>query len=73
VLFRSAQDVNGVSYITFANSLTTDDVIVLKTKSKYPKNKNGYYEIAKNFAVSVAKGAVEVKHETKETKKEFSL
>tara|TARA_B110000285_G_scaffold132392_1_gene148607 strand:+ start:4170 stop:19922 length:15753 start_codon:yes stop_codon:yes gene_type:complete len=47
--YTVAQDVNGVSYITFANSLTTDDVIVLKTKSKYPKNENGYYEIAKNL------------------------
>ena len=38
-----------------------------------PVQDKGVYEIAKNFAVSVAKGAVEVKHETKETKKEFSL
>ena len=42
-------DANGFSYITFTNSLSIDDVIVLKTKSKYNKNANGYYEIAKNL------------------------
>ncbi len=47
--YTTATDVNGLLYITFTNSLSLDDVIVIKTKSKYPKNNNGYYEIAKNI------------------------
>ena len=42
-------DANGLSYIKFTSSLNIDDVIVLKTRSKYNKNTNGYYEIAKNL------------------------
>ena len=38
-----------------------------------PVQDQGVYGIAKSFAEQVGKGAVEVKHESQEAKKEFSL
>ena len=38
-----------------------------------PVKDKSIYDMAKNFAVSVGKGEVEAKVETKEAKKEFSL
>lgn len=47
--YTIAQDVNGESFITFTDELKLDDVINIKTRSDYPKNSNGYYEIASNL------------------------
>ena len=47
--FVIEKDVNDHSYIKFNNDLTDGDIIVIKCRSTFPKNKNGYYEIASNL------------------------
>tara|TARA_B100002019_G_scaffold85266_1_gene73780 strand:- start:11138 stop:26881 length:15744 start_codon:yes stop_codon:yes gene_type:complete len=47
--FVIEKDVNNHSYIKFNNDLTDGDIIVIKCRSRFPKNKNGYYEIASNL------------------------
>ena len=47
--YNIVQDVNNNSYIQFTNTLTNNDVIIIKTRSKYAKNNNGLYEIASNL------------------------
>ena len=47
--FTINQDANNRSYISFIQDLNLDDVILIKTRSKYPKNENGYYEIPTNL------------------------
>ena len=47
--FNIVQDANNKSFIQFVNDLELDDVILIKTRSKYNKNSNGLYEIASNL------------------------
>ena len=47
--YTIVQDVNNNSFVQFANELTIDDIILIKTRSKYTKNNNGIYEIPSNL------------------------
>ena len=47
--FTITSDANGSSFITFVKKLKANDNVIIKTRSKYEKNENGYYEIASNL------------------------
>ena len=40
-----SNDINNNAVVTFTNSLTLNDVVIIKTRSATVKNDNGYYEI----------------------------
>ena len=47
--FTITSDANGSSFVTFVKKLKANDNVINKTRSKYEKNENGYYEIASNL------------------------
>ena len=47
--FTITSDANGSSFVKFTNKLKAEDNIIIKTRSTYPKNSKGYYEIANNL------------------------
>jgi len=49
VAYVIEQNVNGESYIRFLKNLVLGSSIILKTRTKYQKNSNGFYEIPANL------------------------
>ena len=47
--FSITQDPNNESSVEFVQALSKDDVVIIKTRSNVPKNRNGFYELADNL------------------------